>query len=91
MILDFSSMSAEQVLIPRCVECLDVWLPADEEHWQARWTDHGADEKLVFYCPECAERGVRASTHPWGYPNDVMGSRLPKGPTRVMTLPNSAD
>jgi hypothetical protein len=31
---DSSRMSAEQVaLIPRCAECLEVWLPADEERW----------------------------------------------------------
>jgi hypothetical protein len=51
-------VSAEQVaLIPRCVECGDAWLPADEDRWQARWTDDvGPDEKLVFFCPACAER-----------------------------------
>jgi hypothetical protein len=33
-----------------------VWLPADEERWQAHWIDDGPEEKLVFYCPACAER-----------------------------------
>jgi hypothetical protein len=29
---------------------------ADRERWQAHWIDDGPEEKLVFYCPECAER-----------------------------------
>jgi hypothetical protein len=38
---------------PRCAECGDVWLPADEERWRAYLdTDH----QLVFYCPDCADR-----------------------------------
>jgi hypothetical protein len=51
-------VSAEQVaLIPRCKECGEVWLPADEDRWQARWIDDGgADEVLVFYCHDCADR-----------------------------------
>jgi hypothetical protein len=46
-------------LIPKCVECGAVWLPADNERWQALL---GCDEHLDapaevdFYCPECAER-----------------------------------
>jgi hypothetical protein len=28
-------------LIPSCVECGSVWLPADEERWRA---DHGGDD-----------------------------------------------
>jgi hypothetical protein len=31
-------------------------MPADEARWQAHLIDDGPDEKLVFYCPECAER-----------------------------------
>jgi hypothetical protein len=32
-------MSVEQVaLIPQCVECGEVWLPADDERWQAHRT-----------------------------------------------------
>lgn len=47
-------ISAEQVaLIPRCAECLAVWLPDDDEHWRA-YLD--LDDNLVFYCPGCAER-----------------------------------
>jgi hypothetical protein len=47
-------VSAEQVaLIPRCMECGDIWLPADEDRWRA-YLD--TDDELVFYCPECAER-----------------------------------
>jgi hypothetical protein len=30
-------------------------MPADEERWQAHWIDEGPQEKLVFYCPQCAE------------------------------------
>ena len=50
-------LSAEQVaLSPQCAERGEVWLPADEERWQAHWIDDGPEEKLVFYCPACAER-----------------------------------
>jgi hypothetical protein len=28
--------------------------------WQAHWIDDGPEEKLVFYCPECAERELEA-------------------------------
>jgi hypothetical protein len=50
-------MRAESAaLIPRCAECEARWLPADEERWQAHWVDDGPEEKLIFYCPECAER-----------------------------------
>jgi hypothetical protein len=38
-------MSAEQVTqIPRCAECGEVWLPADEERWRA---DLDTDDELV--------------------------------------------
>jgi hypothetical protein len=33
-----------------------VWLPADGERWQAYRVDDGPEDKLVFYCPECAEQ-----------------------------------
>jgi hypothetical protein len=47
-------MSAEQVgFIPRCAECLEVWLSDGEERWRA-YLD--TDDELVFYCKECAER-----------------------------------
>jgi hypothetical protein len=47
-------VSAGQVaLIPRCAECLVVWLPGDEERWRA-YLD--TDDELVFYCPEWADR-----------------------------------
>jgi len=50
-------VSAEPVaLIPQCEECRRVWLRDDPERWHAEWIDDGPDEKLVFYCPECAER-----------------------------------
>jgi hypothetical protein len=48
-------MSAEKVaLIPQCVECGAVWLPADEDRWEAYLTDVEPPE-LAFFCPECAE------------------------------------
>jgi len=48
------AVSAEQVaLIPQCAECDRVWLPDDGDRWQAYFD---ADDELVFYCPECAER-----------------------------------
>jgi len=47
-------VNSEQVaLTPRCAECLDVWLPADEDRWRAYLDTEG---ELVFYCPGCAER-----------------------------------
>jgi hypothetical protein len=47
-------VSAKQVaLIPRCVECGEVWLPGDEDRWEAHFD---TDDELVFFCPECAER-----------------------------------
>jgi hypothetical protein len=47
-------MSAEQIaMIARCIECLDVWLPANDERWRA-YLD--TDDKLLFYCSACAER-----------------------------------
>ena len=39
-----------------CAECDRRWLPADEERWQAWLTDDEPAE-VVFYCPECGERG----------------------------------
>jgi len=36
-----------------------VWLPADEDRWQAHLgCDEHLDEpaEVVLYCPECAER-----------------------------------
>jgi hypothetical protein len=54
-------VSAEYVaVIPRCEECRKVWLPAAEERWQAHWIDDRPEEKLVFYCIECAERKFEA-------------------------------
>ena len=43
------------VLIPNCVECGAVWLPAHQERWAAYLTDDEPPE-FVVYCPECAER-----------------------------------
>jgi len=40
----------------RCEECRLVWLPVNERRWRAYWIDDGPDEKLLFYCTECAER-----------------------------------
>jgi hypothetical protein len=43
-------------LVPQCIECGERWLPTDTDHWQAYWIDDGPDHRLLFYCPECAER-----------------------------------
>jgi hypothetical protein len=43
-------------LIPACEECRKVWLPADDDRWRAYWIDDGDEDRLQFYCPECAER-----------------------------------
>jgi hypothetical protein len=50
-------VSAESVaLIPQCAECgAAIWLPDDDERWQAWLTCDEAPE-LAFYCPNCAER-----------------------------------
>src|SRR6266516_108065 len=57
--LDSQCVSAEQVaLIPQCVECGVVWLPADSTRWEAYLTDDEPPE-LAFYCPDCAEREFR--------------------------------
>ena len=50
-------MSAEQVaLLPQCAECGELWLAGDPEPWRCYVVDDGPDDKLVFYCPDCAER-----------------------------------
>jgi hypothetical protein len=36
--------------------CDARWLPAEEKRWEADWADDGPEEKLLFYCPRCAER-----------------------------------
>ncbi|SRR6266576_1453735 len=41
---------------PPCEECRKLWLPGDDERWQAYWVDDGPEELLLFYCPDCAER-----------------------------------
>jgi hypothetical protein len=45
-------------LISHCAECRAVWPPTDEDRWQAHLAgdDLEAPAKLVFYCPDCAER-----------------------------------
>ena len=52
-------MVAGVALIPKCAECEAVWLPADEERWQALPRLRRAPRRagrVVFYCPECAAR-----------------------------------
>jgi hypothetical protein len=45
------------VLIPSCEECLKLWLPIDDERWKALWADDaGSEQRLLFYCPDFAER-----------------------------------
>jgi hypothetical protein len=41
---------------PSCQECLRRWLLGSAERWRTYWIDDGPEEKLFFYCPECAER-----------------------------------
>ena len=49
-------MSAESVaLMPKCAECHRVWLPADEDRWQA-WLTCDEPPEIAFYCPEYAGR-----------------------------------
>jgi hypothetical protein len=43
---------------PQCAECGAIWLPVDEDRWEAYLTDDEPPE-LAFYCPKCAEREFR--------------------------------
>jgi hypothetical protein len=53
-------VDTEQVaLIPRCTECDQAWLPADEDRWQAWLTDDEPPE-LAFNCPDCADREFKS-------------------------------
>jgi len=40
----------------RCEKCWRVWLWDSDERWRAYLVHDGPDEKLLFYCPDCAER-----------------------------------
>jgi hypothetical protein len=52
-------MSPERVaLVPHCAECSRVWLPTDEDRWEAYLTDDESPE-LALFCPECAERELK--------------------------------
>jgi len=42
--------------IPKCAECHAIWLPADEEHWQAWIRTTSRASWLSVFCPECAKR-----------------------------------
>ena len=56
-------MGAEQVAVtPECEESRKDWLAGDAERWQAYWIEDGPDERLVFYCPDCAEREFGAGS-----------------------------
>jgi hypothetical protein len=41
---------SEVAITPRCVECSEVWLPADPERWKLLFD---VDDDLVWFCPEC--------------------------------------
>jgi RNase P subunit RPR2 len=43
-------------VVPQCEECRQVWLPGDADRWHAFRIDDDANDRLVFYCPSCAER-----------------------------------
>ena len=43
-------------MIPQCEECRKVWLFNDEKRWHAYWIDDGPEDRLGFWCSECAER-----------------------------------
>lgn len=50
-------MSAEGVAaIPLCEERRKPWLATDDGRWEAHWIDDGPEEKLILFCPDCAER-----------------------------------
>ena len=56
------AVSAERVaLVPECVECGAIWLPADEERWRLVRVDLYESVavnfyELAWYCRDCAER-----------------------------------
>jgi hypothetical protein len=55
--LDCGAVTTERVaLLPACEECRRVWLPGDRDRWRAYWIDDGEEDKLLFYCPTCAQR-----------------------------------
>jgi hypothetical protein len=55
--LDCRAVTKEKgALIPYCEECRELWLPGDRDRWHAYWIDDGEEDKLLFYCPECADR-----------------------------------
>jgi hypothetical protein len=43
-------------VIPHCEECRKVWLPGDAERWHAYWIDDSPEDRLAFWCSECAEQ-----------------------------------
>jgi hypothetical protein len=45
--------------IPVCEECRELWLPRSDERCRAYWIDDGDEERLLFYCPDCADREFR--------------------------------
>jgi hypothetical protein len=49
--------------IPRCAECDARWLPVDEDRWQA-WLTYDEPPEVAFYCPKCADMGVRRRLSP---------------------------
>jgi hypothetical protein len=52
-------MSLRLPLLARRNQCRKLWLPGDDERWLAYWIDDGPEERLLFYCPDCAEREFR--------------------------------
>jgi hypothetical protein len=48
--------AARVALIPRCAECDAIWLPADEERWEAYHLTDNEPPELAFFCPECGEQ-----------------------------------
>ena len=50
-------------MVTTCAKCQRQWLREDEERWRAYHVgdDPGEPAKLVFYCPQCAEREFDAS------------------------------
>jgi hypothetical protein len=46
-------MQPKVAITPTCVECGDVWLPADTDCWKLHLD---VDDEPVWLCPECDER-----------------------------------
>jgi RNase P subunit RPR2 len=55
-VLDELRRVIDELEVVRCEECRLPLLDTDHRRWRADWIDDGPEDKLIFYCPECAKR-----------------------------------